>query len=43
MADPADYLGTKMMEDCIEYMTTAPKEAEEPKLKRPKTEAKAGE
>ncbi|CAK9036900.1 Uncharacterized protein SCF082_LOCUS21917 [Durusdinium trenchii] len=40
MADPADYLGTKMMEDCIEYMTTAPKEAEEPKLKRPKTEAK---
>ena len=22
MSEPADYLGTKMMEDCIEYMAT---------------------
>ena len=24
MLDPADYLGAMMLEDCVEYMTTAP-------------------
>ena len=24
MLNPSDYLGIKMLEDCIEYMTTAP-------------------
>ena len=27
MVDPADYLGTKMMEDCIEHMACAPADA----------------
>ena len=36
MSQPADYLGTKMMEDCIEYMATAPDE----KLKRKRTPGK---
>ena len=40
MSEPADYLGTKMMEDCIEYMATAPDEAEK-KRKRSTTVAKS--
>ena len=24
MLDPVDYVGTMMLEDCVEYMTTAP-------------------
>ena len=33
MSEPADYLGTKMMEDCIEYMATEESQ-EGPKRKR---------
>ena len=40
MSEPANYLGTKMMEDCIEYMATAPDEADK-KRKRSTTVAKS--
>eukprot|EP00438_Fugacium_kawagutii_P027067 Skav214858 [mRNA] locus=scaffold16:475844:483571:+ [translate_table: standard] len=35
MAEPADYLGTKMLEDCIEYMATAPDEGLKRKRSHP--------